>query len=83
MTPRRLVGDPAAGCLLHVPLKNGTGRHLRDTPVILLGATLSVGREPTGKAGQRERIRQDGRTFFQECLACRTRTVFFVDPVVL
>jgi hypothetical protein len=28
----------------------------------------------------RERIRQDGRTFYRECPACRTRTVFVVNP---
>jgi hypothetical protein len=33
-----------------------------------------------GKPGHRERIRQDGRTFYRECPACRTRTVFFVNP---
>jgi hypothetical protein len=34
-----------------------------------------------GKAGHRERIRQDGRTFYyRECPDCRTRTVFFVNP---
>jgi len=35
-----------------------------------------------GKPGQLERIRQDGRTFYRECPACRTRTVFFVNPSV-
>jgi hypothetical protein len=33
-----------------------------------------------GKEGHRERIRQDGRTFYRECPDCRTRTVFFVNP---
>jgi hypothetical protein len=33
-----------------------------------------------GKAGHRERIRQDGRTFYRECPDCRTRSVFFVNP---
>jgi hypothetical protein len=33
-----------------------------------------------GKAGHRERIRQDGRTFYRECAQCGTRTVFFVNP---
>jgi hypothetical protein len=33
-----------------------------------------------GKAGHRERIRQDGRTFYRECPDCRIRTVFFVNP---
>jgi hypothetical protein len=36
-----------------------------------------------GKAGHRERIRQDGRTFYRECADCRTRSVFFVNPVAL
>jgi hypothetical protein len=34
-----------------------------------------------GKAGHRERIRQDGRTFYRECADCRTRSVFFVNSV--
>jgi hypothetical protein len=33
-----------------------------------------------GKVGHRERIRQDGRTFYRECADCRTRSVFFVNP---
>jgi hypothetical protein len=33
------------------------------------------------KPGHQERIRQDGRTFYRECPDCRTRTVFFVNPV--
>ncbi len=33
-----------------------------------------------GKEGHRERIRKDGRTFYRECPACRTRSVFFVNP---
>ncbi len=36
-----------------------------------------------GKAGHRERIRQDGRTFYRECADCRTRSVFFVNPTAL
>jgi hypothetical protein len=33
-----------------------------------------------GKAGHRERIRPDGRTFYRACPACRTRAVFIVNP---
>jgi hypothetical protein len=33
-----------------------------------------------GKPGHRERIRQEGRTFYRECPDCRTRVVFFVNP---
>ncbi len=33
-----------------------------------------------GKDGHRERIRKDGRTFYRECAACGTRSVFFVNP---
>jgi hypothetical protein len=36
-----------------------------------------------GKPGHRERIRQDGRTFYRECPDCHTRTVFFVNPAVV
>jgi hypothetical protein len=36
-----------------------------------------------GKPGHKEQIRQDGRTFYRECAGCRTRSVFFVNPVAL
>jgi len=36
-----------------------------------------------GKPGHRERIRQDGRTFYRECPDCGTRTVFFLNPAAV
>jgi hypothetical protein len=49
----------------------------------LVGADKDRDDSAAESPGGRERIRQDGGTFYRECPACRPRTVVFVNPVIL